>query len=59
MKHGIKLPRPTITTPATRGSVPGLIEARVWPPRITAVTEKPSLGKPRLMLVHHRFLILR
>ena len=36
-------------TPTTRGSVPGLMEARVWPPRITAVVEKPSLesmGKP-------------
>jgi hypothetical protein len=48
IKHGIRLPIPTITTPATKGSVPGLMEARVCPPRITAVTEKPSLKDIRI-----------
>lgn len=37
----------TMITPTTRGSVPGLMEARVWPPRITHVVEKPSLQSHR------------
>lgn len=34
--------------PTTSGRVPGLMEARVWPPRMTAVTENPSLGTRQL-----------
>lgn len=42
-KQGIKLQSPTMMMPTTSGSVPGLMAASVCPPRMTAVTEKPSL----------------
>lgn len=47
MKHGTRLHIPTMMIPTTSGRVPGLMEASVSPPRMTAVTEKPSLLKAR------------
>lgn len=42
-RHGIKVKTATIIMPTARGSVPGLIDARVCPPRMRAVVENPNL----------------
>ena len=43
MKQGIREHTATMMIPTVRGIVPGLIEARVCPPRMTQVVENPSL----------------
>jgi hypothetical protein len=43
MKQGMRQQMPIRMMPTTRGRVFAWIEARVWPPRMTAVVEKPSL----------------
>ena len=48
-KHGIRLITETRITPTLSGRDPGLIEARVWPPRITHVVENPSLATTSLV----------